>query len=95
MTGLDEIRVCTAYEIDGKTTDRFPPDARLLERATPVYETLPGFTADLAEARSMDDLPAEARAYLATISERLGVPISIVGTGPGREQTLRVEGRKG
>ncbi len=92
MTGLDEIRVCTAYEIDGKTTDRFPPDARLLERATPVYETLPGFTADLADARSMDDLPDEARAYLNYISERLGVPISIVGTGPGREQTLRADG---
>ncbi len=88
MTGLDEIRICTAYAIDGKTTDRFPPDARLLERAQPVYESLPGFTADLSGARSMDDLPAEARAYLDTISERLGVPISIVGTGPGREQTI-------
>ncbi len=88
MTGLDEIRVCTAYEIDGKRTDRFPPDARLLERARPVYETLPGFTADLSTARSMADLPAEARAYLGYISERLGVPISIVGTGPGREQTI-------
>ena len=90
MTGLDEIRVCTAYRIDGKLTDRFPTDARALARAEPVYETLPGFTADLALARTMDDLPAAARDYLAYISERLGVPITTVGTGPGREQTITV-----
>ena len=90
MTGLDEIRVCTAYRIDGKTTDRFPTDARALERAEPLYETLPGFTADLALARTMDDLPVAARDYLAFVSERLGVPITTVGTGPGREQTITV-----
>ena len=92
MTGLDEIRVCTAYRIDGKTTDRFPTDARALERAEPLYETLPGFTADLALARTMDDLPVAARDYLAFVSERLGVPITTVGTGPGREQTITVGG---
>jgi adenylosuccinate synthase len=88
MAGLPEIRVCTAYRVDGKTTDRFPTDVRTLERAEPVYETFPGFSGDLADARSMGDLPAEARAYLAFVSERLGVPITTVGTGPGREQTL-------
>ena len=89
MTGLPELKVCTAYRIDGKTTDRFPTDARALGRAEPVYETLPGFIGDLSVARSMDDLPDEARDYLAYVSERLGVPITTVGTGPGREQTLR------
>ena len=88
MTGLDEIHVCTAYRVDGKTTERFPTDAATLARAEPVYETLPGFSGDLALARTMDDLPAEARAYLAYVSERLGVPITTVGTGPGREQTI-------
>ena len=88
LTGLDELKVCTAYRIDGTLTDRFPADARVLERAEPVYETLPGFTADLADARTMGDLPDAARAYLAFVSRHLGVPITTVGTGPGREQTI-------
>ncbi len=88
MTGLDEIQVCTAYRVDGKTTERFPTDAATLARAEPVYETLPGFSGDLALARTMGDLPAEARSYLAYVSERLGVPITTVGTGPSREQTI-------
>ncbi len=88
LSGFDELKVCTAYRIDGKTTDRFPTDARTLARVEPVYETFPGFTGTLSDARTMADLPAEARDYLAFVSERLGVPITTVGTGPGREQTL-------
>ena len=57
LAGFDEIRVCTAYRIDGKTTDRYPADARVLERASPVCETLPGFAGDLAAARTFADLP--------------------------------------
>lgn len=88
MAGLDEIRVCTAYEIDGKRTERFPTDLRTLERAVPVYETLPGFSGDLADARDLGALPEAARAYLDFVSDRLGVPITVVGTGPKREETL-------
>ena len=88
MTGLDELKVCTAYEIDGKTTERFPTDLATLSRARPVYETLPGFTADLAEISDVDGLPAEARDYLQFVSDHLGVPITVIGTGPKREQTL-------
>ncbi|HEX8298306.1 MAG TPA: adenylosuccinate synthase [Rubricoccaceae bacterium] len=90
LAGFDEIRVCTAYRIDGKLTDRYPADARVLGRAEPVYETLPGFADSLAEARTLGDLPAEARAYVAWIQEHLGVPVTTIGTGPGREQTIVV-----
>lgn len=88
LAGLDELHVCTAYEVDGKTTTRFPTDLRTLSRATPVYEALPGFTGDLSGARSMDDLPGAARDYLQFVSDHLGVPITVIGTGPKREETL-------
>ncbi len=91
LAGFDEIRVCTAYRIDGRTTERYPADARLLGRAEPVYETLPGFAEPLDAARTLDDLPDAARAYVAWIEARLGVPVTTVGTGPGREQTIVVE----
>jgi adenylosuccinate synthase len=88
LAGLDELKVCTAYAIDGKETTRFPTDLRTLERARPVYETLPGFSGDLSDARTMDDLPAAARDYLQFVSDRIGVPITVIGTGPKREETL-------
>lgn len=88
MHGLDELKVCTAYEIDGKTTDRFPTDLATLSRATPVYRTLDGFTGDLSNASELSDLPAAARHYLQFMSDHLGVPITVVGTGPKREETL-------
>ena len=88
LAGLDELKVCTAYRLDGKTTTRFPTDLRTLERAEPIYETLPGFSGDLGTARQLDDLPATAQSYLDFVSERTGVPISVVSTGPKREETL-------
>ena len=88
LSGLDELKVCTAYRLDGKTTTRFPTDLRTLERAEPVYETLPGFSGDLGAARQLGDLPATAQSYLDFVSERTGVPISVVSTGPKREETL-------
>ena len=88
LAGLDELKVCTAYRLDGKTTTRFPTDLRTLERVEPVYETLPGFSGDLGTARQLDDLPPTARSYLDFVSERTGVPISVVSTGPKREETL-------
>ena len=88
LAGLPEIKVCTAYRIDGKTTTRFPTDLRTLERAEPIYETVPGFDGDLDEARSLDELPPAARDYLEFVAERTDVPIQVVSTGPKREETL-------
>ena len=88
LAGLDELKVCTAYRLDGKTTTRFPTDLRTLERAEPIYETVPGFEGDLGSARDLDDLPGAARDYLTFVSDRIGVPIQVVSTGPKREETL-------
>ena len=89
LAGLDELKVCTAYRIDGKTTDRFPNDLATLERVEPIYETFPGF-ADLGGADSVDALPEAARSYLGFLSDFLDVPISTVSFGPKRSETLRV-----
>ena len=70
------------------STERFPTDLRTLDRARPVYETLPGFSGDLSEARDIADLPDAARDYLQFVSDRLKVPITVIGTGPKREETL-------
>ncbi len=88
LGGLDEIKVCTAYQINGKERTDFPPDACTLDAVTPVYETLPGFAEDLSGARSVADLPEQARAYVARIEESVGVPITMIGVGPDREQTI-------
>ena len=88
LAGLEALEVCTAYELDGKRTTRFPTDLRTLSRARPVYERLDGFSGDLSDAAGLDDLPAAARDYLQFVSDHLGVPITVIGTGPKREETL-------
>jgi len=88
LAGLDELRICTAYEVDGARTERFLPDATDLARATPVYETLPGFAEEITEARTREELPANGRRYLDRIEQYVGVPIEIVSVGPDREQTI-------
>ncbi|MEL6612947.1 MAG: adenylosuccinate synthase [Bacteroidota bacterium] len=87
LAGLDELHVCTAYRIGNKTTNRFPTDVDTLERVEPIYETFAGF-GDISDARTLDDLPPEARTYLDFVANRLGVPVTTVGTGPKREETL-------
>ena len=88
LAGFDELKVCTAYEFEGARTDRFLPDAVDLAQATPVYETLPGFGGEITAARKWDELPANAQRYVEFIEKFLGVPVTIVSVGPGREQTL-------
>lgn len=96
LAGFDELKVCTAYRIKGggvgasSTTDVFPPDADDLSRIEPVWTTLAGFTQEISSARSLSDLPVNARKYIDFVEERIGVPIGIVSVGPDREQTIRV-----
>ncbi len=89
LSGLSELRVCVAYELDGERIDT--PPARGLERVTPIYETLPGWSEDISGARSITELPDAARAYLGWIERAVGVKASIVSVGPGREQTIVVD----
>ncbi|MFK5924939.1 MAG: adenylosuccinate synthase [Verrucomicrobiota bacterium] len=88
LDGLDEIPVCTHYELDGKKLDLPPASAADLERATPVYDTLPGWKTPIDKARHLADLPQNARDYLAYVTRMTGVPITSVGVGPDRTQTL-------
>ncbi len=84
---LDEIKVCTGYEIDGEVTDVFPVTPRL-NRAKPIYTTLPGWKQDLRGATDYGALPPEARAYVEFVEEQIGVPVTLVSTGPGRADII-------
>jgi len=88
LSYLDEIKVCTAYHIDGKNLTSFPTDIAQMERVTPVYETLPGWKTDISNARSYSELPSEAQQYLSFISEQCGFEIAIISVGPGRAETI-------
>lgn len=88
LSGLPELKLCTAYDIAGERTTHFPSDAYQLERCTPVYETLPGWTEDLTAARKLTDLPAAARRYIDRVGELVGLPVSVVSVGPDRAQTI-------
>ena len=88
LSGLNEIRVCRAYRLDGKEIERFPLDPDALGACSPVYETLPGWEEDLRKARAPDELPRAARDYLEFISAELGVPVGIISVGPAPEETI-------
>lgn len=88
LSELDELSICTAYEMAGERLEHFPADAFLLERCRPVYETLPGWRTDLSGVRRLVDLPAAARRYVDRISSLLALPVSIISVGPDREQTI-------
>jgi adenylosuccinate synthase len=85
---FDELKVCTAYELDGERIDWFPSDSFLLERCRPVYEMLPGWGKDVSGARKPADLPANARKYVDRLGELLGVQVSVISVGPDRAQTI-------
>ncbi|HEX3657928.1 MAG TPA: adenylosuccinate synthase [Pirellulales bacterium] len=85
---LPEIKICTAYEIDGRRETIFPSQVDCLRRAKPVYETLPGWQQDTSTVRHMAELPTSARRYLQRLAELLGSPVEIVSVGPDREQTM-------
>ena len=84
---LDEIPVCTGYEIDGKIEKDFPATEKLM-RAKPVWKVLPGWKCDIRGIRNYEDLPENCRNYVETIEQELGVHISMVSNGPGREDII-------
>jgi adenylosuccinate synthase len=88
LSTFDELKICVAYEIDGKRLDCFPSHVDDLARVTPVYETRPGWDVEIDQLQRFEDLPENAKAYLSRVSEIVGRPIEIVSVGPDREQTL-------
>jgi len=90
LSGLEELKICTAYELDGQRITHFPAHVDDLRQVTPIYETLPGWQEDLSRVSQIHDLPTAARDYMNRISELIGVPVEIVSVGPDRNQTITV-----
>jgi len=89
LSELAELKVCVAYELDGRRITDFPSHVDDLRRVVPVYETLPGWKQEIADVRRAGDLPAAARRYVDRLSELLGRPVEWISVGPDREQTIR------
>ncbi|MFC2625316.1 adenylosuccinate synthase [Propionibacterium acidifaciens] len=88
LTGWERIPVCVAYDVDGKRFDEWPATMNELTGAKPIYEYVDGWTEDISGARCFDELPANCRAYVRHLEERIGCRISGIGVGPGRDQTI-------
>jgi len=88
LSGIHPLRLCVAYEIDGRRVEAWPSSAEVLARATPVYETFDGWDGEIHDVRALADLPEAARRYLSAIEAEAGVPIVLVSVGPERTQTI-------
>ena len=91
LSKFPSIKVCVAYEFEGERYEEFPPNQTIFNKCKPIFEELPGWTDDLETARSVDDLPKEARAYLEAIEGLVGTPVSWASVGPGRDQIVRIQ----
>ena len=91
LGGLEQLKICTAYQYEGKRLEAFPASLKVLAKCEPVYESLPGWSEDISSVRVYDDLPPKVRDYLHRIEELTGTPVHIVSVGPGREQTIVIE----
>ncbi len=90
LDGFEELKICTGYELDGEVLDYLPTAADQQARATPVYETMPGWSASTAGARSWADLPGEAIKYVRRIEELIQCPVALLSTSPERDDTILV-----
>lgn len=90
VSQLPEVRICVAYELDGKRIQHVPGRTEELRRVKPVYETLPGWQTDVTHATTFEELPAGAHRFLERIQQLVGYPVDVVSVGPGREQTIMV-----
>jgi adenylosuccinate synthase len=88
LSGIDTLRVCVAYEIEGRRVETWPSSGAALARATPIYEEFPGWSEPLGSVRSLGDLPENARRYVTAIEDFAKVPIVLVSVGPERTQTI-------
>ncbi|GAB3131362.1 adenylosuccinate synthase [Microbispora hainanensis] len=90
LSGLERIPVCVAYDVDGVRHDEIPMTQTEFHHATPIYEELPGWQEDITGAKTFEDLPPNAQAYVRALEEMSGAPISAIGVGPGRTQTIQI-----
>jgi adenylosuccinate synthase len=90
LTGWEKIPVCVAYEVDGRRVEELPASQSDFHHAKPIYEYLPGWSEDISKAKNLDQLPTNARAYVKYLEEISGAPVSAVGVGQERDQTIVV-----
>ena len=90
LDSFDKIKVCVAYEINGKRLKSFPTDVNRISQAVPIYETLPGWKSKISQAKSYVELPSEAKSYLEFIAKQSGYKIGIISVGPKRSQTIEL-----
>jgi adenylosuccinate synthase len=90
LTGLEQVPVCVAYDVDGTRHDEMPVNQTDFHHAKPVYEEFPGWWEDISGARTLDDLPANARSYVEAVEAMSGARISTIGVGPGRDESVVV-----
>ncbi|MBA3525068.1 MAG: adenylosuccinate synthase [Geodermatophilaceae bacterium] len=88
LSGMDQVPICVAYDIDGVRHDDMPMTQTAFHHAKPVYELMPGWWEDITECRTFDALPANAQAYVDRLEELSGAPVSVIGVGPGRDQNV-------
>ena len=91
LSGLDTVKICVAYDLDGERIDHYPASLEQLKRCKPIYEELPGWSEDITGVRHLDELPENARNYVRRIGELVGVRISTFSVGPDRDQTNILE----
>lgn len=92
LKGFDHVKLCTAYRIDGKTVTELPSCIEDLERIEPVFESVPGWSDHAAgKARTKADLPPELQAYIRRLEDQVGIPVVLISTGPGRDETLQLQ----
>jgi adenylosuccinate synthase len=88
LSGLETIKVCVAYEYEGRRYNSLPCHQTIFHHAKPIYEELPGWTEDISECRTFEELPKNARDYIGFLEDLAEVPVSIIAVGPSREQTI-------
>jgi adenylosuccinate synthase len=88
LTGIGPIKICVGYKLDGETIGYPPESTQLLAKCKPIYEDVPGWDEEISDIEQYEDLPENARSYVEKLEDLLGVDISAVSVGPGREQTI-------
>ncbi len=88
LTGLEQVPVCVAYDVDGRRHDEMPVNQTDFHHATPIYEYFPGWWEDISQARTFEELPQNAQDYVLAVETMSGAPISVIGVGPSRDATI-------
>ncbi|MYL20660.1 adenylosuccinate synthase [Halobacillus litoralis] len=87
LTGIETLKICTAYKYKGEVIEEFPASLKVLAECEPVYEEMPGWTEDITGVKNLSELPANARHYIERVSQLTGIPLSVFSVGPDRSQT--------